>query len=50
MTYQVPPKLVGVKDGGQLGCKGDSEEDMKFLRSVYRAVSLNHLNQSLNGS
>ncbi|OPX61190.1 MAG: Phage portal protein [Methanobacterium sp. PtaB.Bin024] len=32
MTYQVPPKLVGVKDGGQLGGKGDSEEDMKLFK------------------
>jgi len=32
MTYQVPPKLVGIKDGGQLGGKGDSEEDMKLFK------------------
>lgn len=32
MTYQVPPKVVGVKDTGQLGGKGDSEEDNKFFK------------------
>lgn len=32
MTWQVPPKLVGIKDTGQLGGKGDSEEDMKLFR------------------
>lgn len=31
-TYGVPPKMIGVKSAGQLGGKGDSEEDNKIFK------------------
>jgi len=48
MTWQVPPKLIGIKDTGQLGGKGDSEEDMKLFKKRITGKIFNVVEDEFN--
>jgi len=47
-TYGVPPKVLGVKTAGQIGGKGDSEEDNKLFKKRVKGLVFRMVEDEFN--